>query len=43
LREIEGYSTEETAQILGISVSAAKVRLHRARLRLRQLLAPHFA
>ncbi len=42
LREIEGYSTEETAQILGISVSAAKVRLHRARLRLRQLLTPYF-
>ncbi len=42
LREIEGYSTEETAQILGISVSAAKVRLHRARLRLRQLLSPYF-
>ena len=42
LREIEGYSTEETANILGISVSAAKVRLHRARLRLRELLAPHF-
>lgn len=42
LREIEGYSTEETANILGISVSAAKVRLHRARLRLRQSLAPYF-
>lgn len=42
LREIEGYSTEETAQILEISVSAAKVRLHRARLRLRQLLSPYF-
>ncbi len=42
LREIEGYSTEETANILGISVSAAKVRLHRARLRLRALLAPYF-
>ncbi len=42
LREIEGYSTEETANMLGISVSAAKVRLHRARLRLRQLLAPYF-
>ncbi len=42
LREIEGYSTEETANILGISVSAAKVRLHRARLRLRESLAPYF-
>ncbi|HHB90398.1 MAG TPA: sigma-70 family RNA polymerase sigma factor [Anaerolineae bacterium] len=43
LREIEGYSTEETANILGISVSATKVRLHRARLRLRELLAPYLA
>ena len=42
LREIEGYSTEETANILGISISAAKVRLHRARLRLREILAPYF-
>lgn len=42
LREIEGYSTTETARILDISVSAAKVRLHRARLRLRKLLAPYF-
>jgi len=42
LREIEGYSTEETANILGISISAAKVRLHRARLRLREMLAPYF-
>jgi RNA polymerase sigma-70 factor (ECF subfamily) len=43
LRDIEGYSTEETARILGISVSATKVRLHRARMRLRELLTPHFA
>ena len=42
LREIEGYSTEETARLLDISISAAKVRLHRARLRLRQALAPYF-
>ncbi len=43
LREIEGYSTAETAEMLNISVSAAKVRLHRARLRLRELLTPYFA
>ena len=42
LREIEGYSTEETANILGISISATKVRLHRARLRLRESLAQYF-
>lgn len=43
LREIEGLSTEETAEMLGIGLSAAKVRLHRARLRLRELLTPYFA
>ena len=43
LREIEGYSTEEVAEMLGIGSSAAKVRLHRARLRLRESLAPYFA
>ncbi len=42
LREVEGYSTEETANMLGISISATKVRLHRARLRLREILAPYF-
>jgi RNA polymerase sigma-70 factor (ECF subfamily) len=39
LREIEGLSTQETADILNISISAAKVRLHRARLFLREQLA----
>jgi len=43
LREIEGQSTEETAEMLGIGLSATKVRLHRARLRLRELLTPYFA
>lgn len=43
LREIEGYNTEETAELLNISPSAAKVRLHRARLRLRELLTPYFS
>jgi RNA polymerase sigma-70 factor, ECF subfamily len=31
LREIEGMSTAETAELLGISEEAAKVRLHRSR------------
>ena len=35
LRDIEGLSTEETAKNLGLSVSAVKSRLLRARLRLR--------
>ncbi len=41
LRELEGLSTAETAQALGISETATKVRLHRARLMLRELLAPY--
>lgn len=43
LREIEGLSTKETAEVTEISVSAAKVRLHRARLFLRERLAKQFA
>lgn len=43
LRELQGLSTEETASALGIGQSAVKVRLHRARLRLRELLAMYFA
>ena len=42
LRDLEGLSTEETADLLGISNGAARVRLHRARQALRALLAPHF-
>jgi RNA polymerase sigma-70 factor (ECF subfamily) len=38
LRDVEGLSTEQTASILGISLSAAKSRLLRARLILRQKL-----
>ncbi len=38
LREIEGLSTRETAQVTDLSVSAVKVRLHRARLLLRERL-----
>jgi RNA polymerase sigma-70 factor (ECF subfamily) len=42
MRELEGLSTEETAQALDISIDAAKVRLHRARLQLREHLSPYF-
>jgi RNA polymerase sigma-70 factor, ECF subfamily len=42
LREIEGLSTKECAEVLEISDSAAKVRLHRARLLLREQLAMYF-
>jgi len=43
LYEIEGLSIEEIAAVLGISASATKVRLHRARLALREYLAAYFA
>jgi RNA polymerase sigma-70 factor (ECF subfamily) len=38
LRDVEGFSSEEMAELLGISVAAAKSRLHRARLVLRESL-----
>jgi RNA polymerase sigma-70 factor (ECF subfamily) len=38
LREVEDFSTEETANVLGLSVSAVKSRLRRARLKLRDKL-----
>jgi RNA polymerase sigma-70 factor (ECF subfamily) len=43
LREIEGLSTAETAVVTDLSLSAVKVRLHRARLFLRERLAESFA
>ena len=42
LRDIEGFSTAETAQILNLSPSNVKVRLHRARLYLRERLKGYF-
>ena len=38
LRDIEGYSTNEAAEKLGISPGALKVRLHRGRSALKRLL-----
>ena len=38
LRELEGLSYQEIADLLGITKSAAAVRLHRARRRLREIL-----
>jgi len=42
LRDVEGLSTQETAETLGLSVPAVKSRLHRARLFLRNELKPYF-
>jgi RNA polymerase sigma-70 factor (ECF subfamily) len=42
LRDIEGLSTEETAQALGMTAWAVKSRLHWARMRLRNSLDKHF-
>ena len=42
LRDVEGFSTEESAQILNLTASNIKVRLHRARLFLRDKLKSYF-
>ncbi len=42
LRDIEGLDTQTTADMLGITVSMVKTRLHRARMALKGLLEPHF-
>jgi len=42
LRDIEGFSTAETAEILNLSPTNVKVRLHRARLYLRDKLKGYF-
>ncbi len=38
LRDIEGWSNQEVADILDLSLAAAKSRIHRARMKLRQEL-----
>jgi RNA polymerase sigma-70 factor (ECF subfamily) len=42
LREVEARPTEEVAEILDLSPGAVRIHLHRARLKLRERLAPHF-
>jgi RNA polymerase sigma-70 factor, ECF subfamily len=42
LREVEGLSTLETAEVLGLSEMAVKTRLSRARMRLRELLSEYY-
>lgn len=43
LRDLQGLSTRETAEILDISESAVKTRLLRARLELREKLSTYFS
>lgn len=43
LRDVEGLTSEQVADALGITVAAVKSRLHRARLVLRQELAEFFS
>lgn len=42
MRELEEFSTEDTAKALGVSEEAVKTRLHRARLWLRERLTAYF-
>jgi len=41
LRDVEGLSADETAQVVGLSVAAVKSRLHRARVFVRRELAEY--
>jgi RNA polymerase sigma-70 factor (ECF subfamily) len=42
LRDVQGLSTEDTAEALGLSIPAVKSRLLRARLQLRERLTRYF-
>jgi RNA polymerase sigma-70 factor (ECF subfamily) len=42
LADVEGLPNSEIGEMLGLSVPAVKSRLHRARLLMRDALAPHF-
>jgi RNA polymerase sigma-70 factor (ECF subfamily) len=42
LRDVEGLAASEVARVLGLSVDAVKSRLHRARIAVREALAPAF-
>lgn len=43
MRDLQGLNTQETASVLDLGDSAVKVRLHRARRQLRELLADYLA
>ncbi len=42
MRDVEHMNVAETAQALGVTEAVVKTRLHRARLQMRELLAPVF-
>jgi RNA polymerase sigma-70 factor, ECF subfamily len=42
LADVQGLDNAEIGELLNLSVPAVKSRLHRARMRMRELLAPHF-
>lgn len=42
VRDVDGLSTEETAEALGLSVPTVKTRLHRARMALRETIGTYF-
>jgi RNA polymerase sigma-70 factor, ECF subfamily len=43
LRDVEGVSVADTAEMLGLSIPSVKARLFRARLKLREYLSRYFA
>jgi RNA polymerase sigma-70 factor (ECF subfamily) len=43
LRDVEGWSAEEVCELLGVSDANQRVLLHRARVRVRDALAPYMA
>jgi RNA polymerase sigma-70 factor (ECF subfamily) len=42
LADVEGLPNAEIGTLLGLGLPAVKSRLHRARLMMREALAPHF-
>jgi RNA polymerase sigma-70 factor (ECF subfamily) len=43
LRDVEGFDTAETAEMLGLTEAAVKSRLHRGRLAVRKALQPYLS